>query len=166
VRYWTGATIAFFLAIFQASSVEQFKALGVSPNLLLVFLVAWLVVRGLDDVLPMIFVAGVTFGLVGLQSPGLILLALLPIAGMGAVRELHIVHSETILVLGLVFAASLAYETVIVGSVVATGGARDLLPAGRSIVLPAAVVNLALTLPVYLVMRLARPAQRQGQLSF
>ena len=54
MRYWIGAAIAFLLALVQASSIEQFKILGVSPNLMLVLLVSWLVVRGLDDVLPMI----------------------------------------------------------------------------------------------------------------
>ena len=75
MRYVTGAAIAFMLALVQASSVEQFRIIGVAPNLLLVFLVSWLVVRGLDDVLPMVAVAGITLGLVGLQTPGLALLA-------------------------------------------------------------------------------------------
>ena len=70
MRYWTGAVIAFFLAIVQASSVEQFKVLGVSPNLMLVFLVAWLVVRGLEDVLPMIVRGRRDAGVVGLQIAG------------------------------------------------------------------------------------------------
>jgi cell shape-determining protein MreD len=166
VRYWTGAAIAFLLAILQASSVEQFKALDVSPNLLLVFLVAWLVVRGLDDVLPMLFVGGVTFGLVGLQPPGVVLLALLPIAGLGTVRELHVVHSDFVLVLALVFAASLAYETVILLSIMATGGALDFSTGFSSTVLPAAIVNLAITPFVFFVMRFAKPAHRRGQLSF
>ncbi|MBI5288754.1 MAG: hypothetical protein HY873_07250 [Chloroflexi bacterium] len=169
MRYWTGAAIAFFLAIVQASSVEQFKILGVSPNLLLVFLVAWLVVRGLDDVLPMLFVAGVTFGLVGLQPPGVILLALLPIAGFGVLRELHVVHSDLILVVLLVFGASLMYETVMLGSIMATGGVRGVPEIGtglRAAVVPAAIVNVALAPAVYFVMRFARPAQRRGQLSF
>ncbi len=166
MRYWTGAVIAFFLAIVQASSVEQFKILGVSPNLLLVFLVAWLVVRGLDDVLPMILVAGVTFGFVGLQSPGVILLALLPVAGFGLVRELHVLHSDVLLTLLIVLGASLAYEAIMIGSVLATGGVLDVANGARGVMLPTAVVNLALTPPIYFAMRLARPVHRQGQLSF
>ena len=102
MRYWTGAGVAFFLALLQASSIEQFKVLGVTPNLLLVLLVSWLVVRGLDDVLPMIAVAGVTLGFVGLQTPGLVLLALLPIAGLGVLREMHVIHSDLLLVLAFV----------------------------------------------------------------
>jgi cell shape-determining protein MreD len=166
MRYWTGALIACFLAIVQASSVEQFKILGVSPNLMLVFLVAWLVIRGLDDVLPMVFVAGVTFGLVGLQSPGVVLLALLPIAGLGAFREMHVIHSDLILVLALVFGASLAYEVVTLASVMATGGGFDVAAALRATVIPAAIVNVVIAGPVYFIMRFARPSQRRGQLSF
>jgi len=166
VRYAAGALIAFSLALVQASSVEQFKVLGVSPNLLLVFLVAWLVVRGLEDVLPMIFVGGVTLGLVGLQSPGLVLLALLPVAGLGLVRESHVIHSDFVLTLGLVFLASLAYEGIMLLTVLATGGSAGLADGVASTVVPAAMVNVAITPFVFVFMRFARPAQRRGQLSF
>ena len=54
MRYWTGGALVLFVALFQAASVDQFRILGVAPNVVLVLLVAWTVVRGLDDVLPMI----------------------------------------------------------------------------------------------------------------
>jgi hypothetical protein len=166
VRYWVGGVIVFFLALIQASSVEQFHVLGVVPNLMLVLLAAWLVVRGLDDVLPMIAVAGVTLGLIGLQTPGLVLLALLPMAAFGVVRELHIVHSDVVLVLALVAASTVAYESVMLASVVLTGGARDLTTGFTRDIVPATAVNLMLTLPVYLVMRFARPVERRHRLSY
>ncbi len=166
MRYWTGALIAFLLAIVQASSVEQFKIMGVSPNLMLVFLVAWLVVRGLDDVLPMILVSGITLGLVGLQSPGVVLLALLPIAGFGVIRELHIIHSDLVLVLFIVFGSTIAYEMVMLLSTMASGGTLDIMTGIESFVIPAAIVNVALAPFVYFFMRFAKPAKRMGQLSF
>jgi len=166
MRYITGGAIAFVLALVQASSIEQFKIVGATPNLLLVMLVTWLVVRGLDDVLPMIAVAGVTTGLIGLQTPGLALLALLPIAGFGVLREMHVIHNDLVLALGLVFAASVAYEVVILLSVMATGGALDPLAALRSAVLPAAIVNVAMTPFVFAVMRLAKPSSRSRRLAY
>lgn len=166
MRYWTGGVIALFLALLQASSIEQFKVLGVTPNLLLVLLVSWLVVRGLDDVLPMIAVAGMTLGFVGLQTPGLVLLALLPIAGLGVLREMHVIHSDIVLVLAFVMAASVAYESIIVASLVVTGGGYDIIAALRSAVIPAAVVNVAITLPVYVVMRMAKPSNRRNRLAY
>ena len=166
MRYWTGSVIVFMLALVQASSVQQFRILGVVPNLMLVFLAAWLVVRGLDDVLPMIGVAGVTLGLIGLQTPGLVLLALLPLALFGFVREMHVVHSDVVLVLALVAASTAAYEVVMFASVVATGGSRDIVGAVTRDVAPAVVVNVALTLPVYAVMRLAKPTERRRRLAY
>ena len=166
MRYITGGAIAFVLALVQASSIEQFKIIGATPNLLLVMLVTWLVVRGLDDVLPMIAVAGVTTGLIGLQTPGLVLLALLPIAGFGVLREMHVIHNDLVLALGIVFAASVAYEVVILLSVMATGGALDPLAALRSAVLPVAIVNVAMTPFVFAVMRLARPSSRGRRLAY
>ena len=166
MRYWTGAAFALFLALLQASSIEQFKVAGVSPNLLLVLLVSWLVVRGLDDVLPMISVAGITIGFVGLQTPGLVLLALLPIAGLGLLREMHVIHSDLLLVLAFVAAATVAYESVIVASLVVTGGGYDVIAALRSAVIPAAIVNVVITPPVYVVMRLAKPSSRHNRLAY
>src|SRR5581483_5534041 len=131
---------------------------------MLVMLCAWLVVRGLDDVLPMVAVAGVTLGLVGLETPGLVLLALLPLAGLGVVRELHIVHSE--LVLALTAAASLAYETVMLLAVLATGGGHDVVTGFTRAVVPAMLVNLALTPPVYVLMRFAKPAATRRRLAY
>jgi hypothetical protein len=166
MRYWVGAAIAFLLAIVQASSMEQFKILDVSPNLLLVMLVGWLVVRGLDDVLPMLFVGGVTLGLVGLQSPGVVLLALLPIAGLGVLRELRIVHSDLVLMLLIVAGASVAYEVVMTGSVMATGGVLDPVAALESSVAPVMIVNVCLAPFVYVFMRLVKVERREGRISF
>jgi uncharacterized membrane protein YjgN (DUF898 family) len=166
VRYWVGGLLVFGFALVQASSVQQFHVLGVSPNLMLVLLVSWLVVRGLDDVLPMIAVAGVALGLIGLQTPGLVLLALLPVALLGTVREMHVVHSDLVLVLALVAGASVAYESMMVLSVMVTGGARDVVAAFTRDIGPAIVVNLAITLPVYFVMRFAKPTERRHRLSY
>ncbi|HEX5479106.1 MAG TPA: hypothetical protein VFY79_05245 [Dehalococcoidia bacterium] len=166
MRYWVGGLLVFGFALVQASSVQQFHPLGVVPNLMLVLLVSWLVVRGLDDVLPMIAVAGVTLGLIGLQTPGLVLLALVPVALLGVVREMHIVHSDVVLVLALVACASAAYESVMVLGVIAMGGGRDIIAALTRDIGPAIVVNLAITLPVYFVMRFAKPTERRHRLSY
>ena len=166
MRYVTGGVVALFLALLQASSIQQFKVVGVTPNLLLVLLVSWLVVRGLDDVLPMIAVAGITISFVGLQTPGLVLLALLPIGGLGLLREMHVIHSDLLLVLALVAAATVAYESVIVASLVVTGGGYDVIAALRSAVIPAAIVNVIITPPVYVVMRLARLSSRHNRLAY
>jgi rod shape-determining protein MreD len=167
MRYLVGGTIAFMLAILQVSSVQQFVVLGVSPNLVLVMLVAWLVVRGLEDVLPMVAVAGLTLGLVDLQTPGLVMLALvLSIAAMGAIRELHVVHSDFVLTLLLVAGASLIYESIMFAYVLVTGGVFDPVAGLLEAVLPAALVNLMIAPPVYLLMRLARPAAQRNAYSW
>lgn len=167
MRYWVGAFGAFFLAILQASSVQQFNVLGVAPNLMLVFLVAWLLVRGFEDVLPMIAVSGITLGLIGLQTPGLQLLAmLLPLAALGLLREMHVLGAEPLLMLAFVGAASLAYETLMLAAVMATGGVFDPQGGFQSAVLPATLVNLMIAPPVYVAMRFARPPARRSVYSF
>ena len=167
MRYLVGAAIAAALALVQVSSVQQFVLFGVAPNLVLVMLVCWLVVRGLDDVLPMVAVAGLTLGLIDLQTPGLVMLALVvAIAATGAIRELHVVHSEWILMLVLVAIASVIYEGILLLHVLATGGVFDPLAGLLNAVLPAAVVNLIIAPPVYLLMRQARPAAQRNAYSW
>ncbi len=166
MRYWLGGAFVVFLALVQSSSVQQFNVLGVVPNLMLVLLVCWLVVRGLEDVLPMVGVAGVTLGFIGLQTPGLVLLALLSIPAFGIVRELRIVHSDFLLALAIVAASSLTYECVMLAGVMLGGGQRDVIAAVADDLLPAMLVNLAITPPVYFLMRLARPADRGRRLSY
>ena len=166
MRYVTGGMFVVFVALAQASSIEQFKILGVSPNLVLVLLAAWLVTRGLDDVLPMLFVAGATLGLIGLQTPGLVLLALLPLVALGVVKELHVVHSDVLLVLFIAAAATLLYESTMVLSVMVTGGGLDSRAAISNVIVPALLVNLAITPPVYVVMRMLKPADTRRRLSY
>lgn len=167
MRYVTGGFAAFFLAMFQASSVEQVRVFGVIPNLMLVMLVCWLVVRGLDDVMPMVAVTGITLGFVGLQTPGFVLLALLlAIAPVGLLREMHVVSSEIVLTLMLVAIASLIYEFALLFGVMATGGVFDLTGGVSDVVVPVAVVNLFLAPPVYLVMRLAKPSASRNRYAY
>ena len=68
----------------------------------------------------------------------------------------------------LVLGASLMYETIVLASVMATGGVIDLRSGFVEVVLPAALVNLAIALPVYVVMRVARPSmpRRRNVYSF
>jgi rod shape-determining protein MreD len=166
VRYWFGGLFVLVLALLQTSTVEQITVLGVTPNLMLVLLVCWLVVRGLDDVLPMIALAGIILGFIGLQSPGIVLLALLPLAALGVVRELHVIDSEMLLVLALALTGTVAYESVMLLGVMATGGGLNPVPAITNVILPAAVVNAAMAPAVYAFMRLGRPAKLSGRLSY
>ena len=94
------------------------------------------------------------------------LLALLPIAGFGIVRELHVVHSDAVLVLALVLVSTVAYEMILLTSVMATGGVLDVRAAFMHAVVPATLVNVALALPVWVLMRFAKPADTRRRLAY
>ena len=79
---------------------------------------------------------------------------------------MHVVHSDLLLVLAFVAAATVAYESIIVVSLVVSGGGYDLIAALRSAVLPGAIVNVVITPPVYVVMRLAKPTNRRNRLAY
>ena len=62
--------------------------------------------------------------------------------------------------------ATLAYETIMLGGVIATGGRLDIEAGFRSVVVPSALVNLGMTPFVYGAMRFARPTERRNRLSY
>jgi rod shape-determining protein MreD len=162
MRYAVGGLAACLIALVQASSAQQFEMLGVVPNVLLVIVIAWLVVRGPDDVLPMAGVAGVLIGLIGVQTPGLALLAMVLAVAAGAlVRELHVVHSDFVLAALLTLGGSMIYELVVLAGAMAAGAALEPAAALRYAVLPAAAVNLSLLPPIFFVMRLAGAPPRR-----
>jgi hypothetical protein len=99
----------------------------------------------------------------------MVLLSLLvPLAGLGVVRELHVIHSQTMLMFAFVLVASLVYESMLFAGVLATGGVPHVRTALGEVVLPAALVNLLIGLPVYAVIHFARPAspRRRNAYSF
>jgi len=167
MRYVMGALLALAIVLVQVSSVQQFRLLGVSPNLVLVVLVAWVVVRSFDDALPMVAICGLLTGLIDLQTPGLVMLALLiATAAAGALRELHIIHSETVLLLLCVLAGSILYEGTLFAATLVAGGVFDPVAGFGDAVLPAAVVNVIIALPIYLLMRLGRAQKPRGAYSW
>jgi hypothetical protein len=60
----------------------------------------------------------------------------------------------------------LIYETILLTGLMVTGGPLEPIPGAREIVLPATAVSLLITLPVYLVMRLARPTDARRRNSY
>ena len=105
--------------------------------------------------LVLIPVAGFTQGLLDSQPLGLAMLALAPMTLMTNVRELHLVESDLLPAIVLTVLATLVYETVIMVTLVVTGEHPDWLANALDVLVPAAIANALLLLPVYGLIRLA-----------
>jgi rod shape-determining protein MreD len=152
----TAGLIAVVVAVVaQMAVMPAFSVFSVHPNLVIVLLVAWMAARGRREVLLLIPVAGLVQGLLDSQPLGLAMLALAPLILMSDARELRLVESDLLPGVILVALATLVYETVVLLTLAITGERLDWLASVLDVLVPAAIANVLLLLPVYGLIRLA-----------
>lgn len=150
-----GFVLVAIAVVLQVSVLPAFSIFGATPNLLIVLLVAWMTVRSQQEALLLIPAAGFTQGLLDSQPLGLAMLALAPLILMTEVRELRLVESNLLPAVILTALATLVYEGVMMLALAVTGERMDWLAGLRDALLPAAIANVLLLLPVYGLVRLA-----------
>ena len=149
-----GLAAVLFAALAQVSAMPAFSIFGVQPNLVIVLLVAWMSVRPQREALLQIPAAGFALGLLDSQPLGLAMLALAPLVLMTDVRGLRLVDSDLLPAVILTALATLVYETTILLSLAVRGESLEWLAGVLDILLPAAIANVLLLLPVYGAVRL------------
>lgn len=148
--------LAVLLAVLaQVAILPAFSIFGVQPNLVIVLLVAWMSARGRQEALLLIPIAGFVQGLLDSQPLGLVMLALAPLILMTEVRERRLVESDLLPAVVLTALATLAYETTTLLTLAVTGERPDWLASVLDVLVPAAIANVLLLLPVYGLVRLA-----------
>ena len=150
-----GLLLVAIAVVLQVSVLPAFSIFGATPNLLIVLLVAWMTVRSQQEALLLIPAAGFAQGLLDSQPLGLAMLALAPLILMTEVRELKLVESNLLPAVVLTALATLVYEGVLLLTLAVTGERMDWLAGLRDALLPAAIANVLLLLPVYGLVRLA-----------
>ncbi len=150
-----GLLVIVAAVIAQVSILPAFSIFGVQPNLVIVLLVAWMAVRGQREALLLIPAAGFVQGLLDSQPLGLAMLALAPLILMTEVGELRLVESDLLPAVVLAALATLVYESTILLSLALTGERLDWLASVLDVLVPAAIANALLLLPLYGLIRLA-----------
>ena len=153
MRYVVAAATAFFLAVLGVSAMPYVKVLGVTPDLILIFAVTWMMVRGQREAAVVVPVAGLMRDLTTSDPVGTSVLALSPIVLLAVVRELKAVESELVLTLIVAVLASLIYGLLSMMVLTATGQGFPLLDGLLWVVLPSLVVNALFVPIIYLPMR-------------
>lgn len=149
----------------QVSAMPQFSILGVQPNLVIVLLVAWIGVRGQREAFYLVPAAGFFLGLLDSQPLGLAMLAFAPLILLTELREIQAVESHLLPALLLVTIGTLVYEGLILLTLAVTGERTGWPGSVLDILVPAAIANILLLLPVYGILRLASlDLQRQPSL--
>jgi len=141
------------MALVQATLVSRVRFMGACPNLLLVIVVSWALLRGVLPALPIAFVSGLIFDLlVGLPlgASSLGLMATTFLAGLGTRR---VFSSNVIWPALLVALATPIYAFFVLVALQLTDTAVHWAEIAVQVVAPELVLNVLLTLIVYPSMR-------------
>lgn len=162
MSYYVGITLIIFTALLEASVLPLFRIEGLQPNLTLVVLMAWLIIRGAEEAYVLIPIGGVFIGLVDGALMGTALLALAPVALLQEVRGGQL--NEKGLLMAVVFTAimSLVYNYTYLLIFTLQGEAASWVDATMRIILPTTLLNLAVLLPLYAVFAFLNPLQRRS----
>lgn len=155
MSYYIGLPLVFLAALAEASVLPMFRVAGLQPNLLLVLLVAWLVVRGPAEAFVLVLTGGLALGLVDGAPLGTALLALAPLFLLQELRGRHLREGGLGLALLFLLAMTLAYNLVYLAVFSVQGEAGAWQAALGRVVLPTAFLNAVLLLPVYALVLLA-----------
>jgi rod shape-determining protein MreD len=150
-----GLVVIAFAALAQAAVLPSFSIFGAQPNLVLALLVAWLIVRPRREGLLLVPAAGLMVGLLDGEPLGLAMLALAPLILMAELRDMRVVESDLIPAVAVAAAGTLVYEAIVLLTLAVTGEQLDWLASVLDVLVPAAIANALLLLPIYGLMRLA-----------
>lgn len=161
MSYIIGVLAVLTAVVSQVAIMPAFSIFGVQPNLVIAFLVGWMAVRGQREVLVLIPIAGFTLGLVDSQPLGLAMLALAPLTLLTDFRELRLVDSDLLPAIFVIMAATVVYEGTLMLTLLVRGESLAWLASIVDVLVPAAIANALLLIPVYGLIRMASLDLRQ-----
>ncbi len=149
MRYYLAVPLLLAAALMQSSVLSSFPVLGVYPNLVLVLVVCWTVVRGQNEGMVVVPLGGLCLGLLSSQPVGVALLAAAPVVLLAELREARLTQSDFLLAVFLVLVSSLVYETVFLVILRVMGDSVQWWGSFMRVILPTSIVNVLFTPPLY-----------------
>jgi rod shape-determining protein MreD len=153
VSLWVAFPVVALLAILQTSLVPRLTLSAARPQLVMTWIVCWAVVRGRGEAMPWAIFGGLLLDLLSQMPPGAHLLAMTAVTFLADLGHKVMQGSTILFALAAVFAASLAYGIVLVGVLAVGGHSVQVADTVILNVLPGAVFNLAVLIPIFLVQR-------------
>jgi rod shape-determining protein MreD len=162
MSYYIGLPLLLVLALMEASVLPLFRVAGLQPNLVLVLLIAWLMLRGPNEAFILIPVGGLFLGLVDGAPLGTALLGLAPLAFLHEARGAQLREGGLLLTVMftvfMTFSFHLAYLTVFT----LYGENGDWFDAATRVFMPTAFLNCIVLLPAYYVVSVASQDLRRA----
>jgi rod shape-determining protein MreD len=162
VSYYVALPLLLLTALIEASVLPLFRIGGLQPNLMLVLLVAWLMIRGDKEAFVLIPIAGVLLGLVDGAPMGAALLALAPIALLHELRGAHLREGGLTLTIAFTVLMTLVYNLVYLAVFTIDGASGSWLAALMRVAIPACFLNVIALLPIYAVISMASQELRRA----
>jgi rod shape-determining protein MreD len=153
VSPWVAFPVVALLAILQTSLVPRLTLGAARPQLVMTWIVCWAVVRGRGEAMPWAIFGGLLLDLLSQMPPGAHLLAMTAVTFLADLGHKVMQGSTVLFAMAAVFAASLAYGIVLVGVLAVSGHSVQVADTVILNVLPGAVFNLAVLIPIFLVQR-------------
>ena len=142
------------LTLLQTSAVPAFELLGVAPNVLLVALCCWAVVRDPREALVLTPVAGISLGLLSHQGMAESVAAYVPVILVAALRDQLHPPSEYAWGLAVIIVATLLHFFAVAVALQVDGASLDWVVALTDVAVPSVLANLFVGAIVYWMVRL------------
>ena len=150
---WLWLPVLVLLGLVQTSLVPGIRVGTAQPEVVLVWVVSWAVIRGRGEALPWAVAGGLILDLLSQLPPGSHLLALVLVTYLADLGHRVMQGSTALFAAAAVFAASLLYGLVLLGIMALTGHHPDIAAETVLGVLPGTLYSLALLVPVFIFQR-------------
>ncbi len=141
------------MVLLQATLLARLRVWGASPNLMLVAVISWSLVRGVEEGLLWGFVAGLGVDLVAGQPLGTSSLALMPVCFLANASKISVFASNLLLPILIVALATPVHGWIIL--LIATGRGQNVswLAETMHVIGPELLLNAGLVILVYPMLR-------------
>lgn len=161
--YYVAVPFLLLVALVEASIAPSFPVFGAHPDLMLVLLASWAVVRGPEEAMVLAPVGGAWLDLLGPAPFGVTILALAPLVLLALINELGLISSELLIALIVAAVGTILYYTVQVAVLDVVGYADASLAGLRAALFPGTLVNAALVPVLYFPLRAVTRGSRSAR---
>lgn len=145
--------ILFCLSLLQSTVMPHITILGVHPDLVLMAVISWSLLRGSEEGMLWALIGGVIMDLLSGAPFGICTLALLVTSFASGFGQHHILRADLLIPVLVIPPATLVYQLILLGALTALGWRAGWDTSLRQVVLPSMLVN-SLGMPViYLLTR-------------
>jgi rod shape-determining protein MreD len=146
--------ILFFLGLFQTTIAPRITLMGVQPDLVLMAVVSWSLLRGSEEGMLWALIGGITMDIFSTAPFGISTLALLIVGFLSGLGHRNVFRFQLLVPALAIPLATLLYQSVLLGLLYTLGWRTDFMPTVAGVIFPTMLIN-TLGMPiVYLAVRL------------